>query len=71
MIARIVTNHGTEWTFPCECFTQHTIEDDPERFSLVFERPGKTDFHIETHKDLFVYLMNDQGKTVDRRIYQK
>jgi len=71
MIARIVTNYGTEWTFPCEGMTQHEIEDEPGRFSLVFERPDKIDFHVKSHKDLFVYLMNNNGKTVDRRIYRK
>lgn len=71
MIARVVTGHGTDKTFPCEMLTEHEIDDDPGRFALVFERPGKNDFHIESHKDLFVYLMNDNGKTVDRRIYRK
>ena len=72
MIARIVTGYGTEWTFPCERFTQHEIEDEPGRFALVFDRPDKLmDVQVESHKDLFVYLMNENGKTIDRRIYRK
>lgn len=74
MIARIVrgrgTDGGTDMTFPVESFIEHAIEDEPGRFSLIFERQDKTDYQIESCKDLFVYLMNENGKTIDRRIYR-
>lgn len=68
---KIIANFGTEWEFPCDGIIQHEIEDEPGRFSLVFERPNRPDFHIESHKDLRVYIMNNEGKTINRRFYQK
>ena len=67
---RIIAPYGTEWEFPYDMFIQHSIEEEPGRFSLVFERPNKPDFNIQTEKDLRVYFMNNEGKTINRRFYQ-
>ena len=72
MYARIRMPEGTDMLFEIVQFSEHVIEEDPGRFALVFDKgtssPGLT---IESSKDLAVYIMNDEGKTIDRRLYNK
>jgi len=71
MIARIRIPDGTDMMFEFYHFIEHKIENEPLRFQLHFAREGKTDYEIQSMKDLEVYLMNDEGKTIDRRMYRK
>ena len=69
-LARVVFG-GTDKTFPIDEFIEHEIEAEPGRYMLVFCRPGKSAWSKDSCKDLRIYFMNNEGKTIDRREYRK
>ena len=75
MYARIVQPEGTDMLFEFVQFSEHAIEDEPGRFMLCFDKgdkvPYNSGYHVESAKDLAVYIMNDNGKTIDSRAYCK
>lgn len=74
MYARINYSNGTNILFEIKQFFEHELENEPGRYELFFDRKDKgweTGMNIESEKDLYVYIMNDNGKTIDSRIYCK
>ena len=74
MYARIKYPEGTDMLIEIHQFSEHEIENEPGRFSLFFDRKDEgwgTGMNIESGKGLAVYIMNDNGKTIDKRLYRK
>ena len=74
MYARINYPEGTNMLIEIHQFIEHEIENEPGRYSLFFDRKDMLcgeGMNIESEKDLYVYIMNDNGKTIDSRVYCK
>lgn len=72
MYARINYPNGTNILFEIKQFFEHELENG--RYELFFERKDVewgTGMEIESEEGLYVYIMNDNGKTIDSRAYCK
>jgi len=74
MFVKVRHPEGTEMLFDCGAqgvVTEHACEDEPGRFVIVIERSKGVEYQIKSKKDLCIYVMNDNGKTIDRKFYRK
>ena len=62
---------GTEILISCDRVTQHEIEASPGEIMVVVERDGVSVFEIKRRKNLDLFIMNNDGKTIDRVCFTK
>lgn len=73
MLVKILHPEGTEKLLDCGMgdIIEHEVEDEPGRFVIVIVKENGVEYQVKSKKDLRIYVMNDNGKTIDRKFYRK
>ena len=74
MFVRVLHPEGTDMLFDCGSqgsIVEHEVEVEPGRFMIVIDRGSGIEYQVKSQKDLKIYVMNNDGKTIDRKFYRK
>ena len=73
MYVKVLHPEGTEMLFDCGKgeVIEHAVEAEPGRFMIVVVKENGIEYQVKSKKDLRIYVMNDRGKTVDRKFYRQ
>ena len=71
MFVKIVRNNGSEGTYECEGVRMKPMAGDDNKVLMALEsQSGVLDFDLDK-TDCGVFIMNNDGKTIDRYIWKE